>query len=145
MQSYNNLKKQVTSKKLDPEVVVTPKKEPKLRVTNIDINCKKGFTDRSFQPHKQQRSRTEGCQNNLSLCRVNNDKTLRIKLRPHRVPKENGYKKYDELSLNEKVQFEGEPNRYSMLMKLGEMVGRKNSTTINSRKPSDDYSLQGWQ
>ena len=59
--NYNNLKKQVTSKKLDPEVAVTPKKEPKLCVTNIDIDCKKGFTDRSFQPQNIQKSKTEGC------------------------------------------------------------------------------------
>lgn len=98
--NYNCLKKQVTSKKLDPEVVATPKREPKLSVNNLDMSCKKSFIDRSFKPLNIQRSKTEGHEHNGTSCgRVNNDKSLRIRMKP-KIHKENGYKKYNDLSIN---------------------------------------------
>jgi len=78
--NYINLKKEVTSQKLDPELPVTPRKDAKLFIKNLDIACKNHYNNREFKPANRQRSKTESASNMILHKNVINKKTLRMKM-----------------------------------------------------------------
>jgi hypothetical protein len=141
VKNYNTLKKEITEKKgSEPLLLPIVRKTPRLVVRNINIEALN--PRKQSQPENRRRSKTEEYTSRVHL-EQQSENLREVKVQQSvRAILQSLPKKYNQLSLREIVEVEEDPERYGMFVKLSSIVRRRSRDP--SRRPSDDYSIEGW-